>query len=443
MLGSMAWLGLERTIRLIIGLLVGSLVARHLGPEEFGNLQVALTWTALAAVFSNFGLDTILQREFAVSSTSRTSRIFNTSLGLRLMGAMLGFCIVLLSAFLHESGPSRAVLAVAAFTVFQPVGAIMELWLQSRGLNRISTCTQISVLAVGSGLRILMVYAGAGVFAFGAICAIESMVFVTVYFFISVKFGFRFSTGYISKAELKSLLSDGIPLLVSILAAAFYQKLDLLVVSRYCSPQQTGLYGVAFRLCEVAYVLPIVLATVTVPRLARAYAAGPELFRRGYEACLAVSVGVGVVLTGVVVLFAPLIVQCLFGMGYAEAVSLFQIRGVALFFLCLEIGRSMRLIQEGKTYFVMIAHILGAIVMLITCPVFVKIFGVAGGGYSFVLTMSVPGWFAALLYRETRCDAMRIAILSVRPDLWLKSAKFLSQGHLDRMYAKNSGGTNI
>src|SRR5688572_11382886 len=58
-----AWLIADRAGRTAVNVVVGILVARHLGPDEFGVLSFSVTLIGLVAVVAGFGLEGVVVRD--------------------------------------------------------------------------------------------------------------------------------------------------------------------------------------------------------------------------------------------------------------------------------------------------------------------------------------------------------------------------------------------
>src|SRR6478736_3465051 len=62
-LHNFGWMIGEKLVRLIASVVVGLLVARYLGPEQFGSLSFCLAVVTLLGVLPTFGLEGVVQRE--------------------------------------------------------------------------------------------------------------------------------------------------------------------------------------------------------------------------------------------------------------------------------------------------------------------------------------------------------------------------------------------
>ncbi|MBV9480624.1 MAG: oligosaccharide flippase family protein, partial [Acidobacteria bacterium] len=67
---NISWVSLERLIRLGGGLLVGTLVARYLGPASFGIFSYAYAIYALFNILSNLGLDLLIVKDITLEPKS-------------------------------------------------------------------------------------------------------------------------------------------------------------------------------------------------------------------------------------------------------------------------------------------------------------------------------------------------------------------------------------
>ncbi len=60
---NIVWLFADRIIRMGVGLSVSVLVARYLGPEQFGKLAYALAFTGIFLAMTSLGLQGIVVKK--------------------------------------------------------------------------------------------------------------------------------------------------------------------------------------------------------------------------------------------------------------------------------------------------------------------------------------------------------------------------------------------
>lgn len=78
------WILLEKVSRIISGILVGVLVARFLGPAQFGTISYALSIIAIFTIISTLGLDGLVVREL-ITRKERINEILGTAFWLRFL----------------------------------------------------------------------------------------------------------------------------------------------------------------------------------------------------------------------------------------------------------------------------------------------------------------------------------------------------------------------
>ena len=88
------WLMADRLLRMGIGLFVVVLVARHLGPADYGVLAYAGALVASFGALASLGLDALVVRDL-VRMPARAGEILGTMFALRLGGAAASVSISL------------------------------------------------------------------------------------------------------------------------------------------------------------------------------------------------------------------------------------------------------------------------------------------------------------------------------------------------------------
>ena len=96
------WLLIDKIIRLGIGLFVGILVARYLGPEFFGKWNYVIALIALMSALSTLGLDQILVKHL-LEKTENEDVILGTAFWLRLTGSFICTLIGCLYLYVFKS----------------------------------------------------------------------------------------------------------------------------------------------------------------------------------------------------------------------------------------------------------------------------------------------------------------------------------------------------
>ena len=87
------WLIVEKAISMIIVLAVNILVARHLGPEQYGAFSYILAVVALASPLSTLGINGVIAKELVENKHSEI-KIMSTAILFRFAGTLLSFLLI-------------------------------------------------------------------------------------------------------------------------------------------------------------------------------------------------------------------------------------------------------------------------------------------------------------------------------------------------------------
>ena len=123
------WILGEKVQSLGLGFVVTVLVARYLGPDDFGTLAYAMSLVALFGISGHLGLHGLVVREIVKQPALRATTMGTTAI-LRFIGVLIGYLLLLLYAALYEgAGTVRfAFIAIAgASLLFLPFD-VVDYW---------------------------------------------------------------------------------------------------------------------------------------------------------------------------------------------------------------------------------------------------------------------------------------------------------------------------
>ncbi|MBP3818274.1 MAG: oligosaccharide flippase family protein, partial [Butyrivibrio sp.] len=129
-----SWLVADKIIRLFGGLLVGALVARYLGPEQYGLMNFVSAFAAIFISFSMLGIDNLVIRELS-RKNAEINKILGTAVKIRNCGSVISSILSLIFAyFLYYDNNSLFLLLLAIFMVGNILQSldVISLWYQSR-----------------------------------------------------------------------------------------------------------------------------------------------------------------------------------------------------------------------------------------------------------------------------------------------------------------------
>lgn len=146
----------------------------------------------------------------------------------------------------------------------------------------------------------------------------------------------------LDRALLRDLIPAALPFAGAAAVAVVLTYFDLVLVGLWMSTAEAGIYGAAYRILWLPTMLVTAYLTVLRPSVARRAMAGPAspLSLMGGTAPGVITVGIAAAVAGI--LFAPALVDLLYGSAYRPAVA--PLRLLLLSFALLVISRHYRLV---------------------------------------------------------------------------------------------------
>lgn len=320
-IGNTGWLVAESVFRMLLGLVVGIWLARYLGPSAFGELNYALALVGMFSVVASLGIDSNIVRDI-VRDPDKNHEILGTVFRLKLVGGVIAALLSVLAVSILRSDHPQTIFLVAimaAGMVFLSVETI-SLWFQAQVQSKHSVYAKNLAYVLGALIRVGLIINEAPLIAFAWAGLVEASTaafgLVLVY---RLKLGYFPLAWATSWSRAKNILREGWPLLFSSISTILYMRLDMLMLGEISGDRAVGIYGVATRLSEAWYFLPVAIVSSLQPGLVKAKELGSEQYaKRLFQMYRLMAAFSGTV--SLLVLFAaePL-VNFLYGSLYTEA----------------------------------------------------------------------------------------------------------------------------
>lgn len=327
---NLVWLAADRGLRLVVNVVVLGLVARHLGPEQFGWMNYAVGLAGIFAPVATLGMDGIVIREL-VANPRRSATTLGTAFVLRLAGGLGAVGLVVVAAWWTRDGAVIAPLALVAALVFLPQSLdVIDLWFQRQVQSKFTVLARAVALLVGAGLKIaLVVYWRAPVVAFCGALVADAVLGAVALVWMYGRRGERIFDWRVSRAAAVNLLRQSWPLILSGLLVAGYLRVEQLLVMERLGSRSAGIYYAAVRITEIWLFVPGLILSSSYPLLLEKRVHD----RAGYEAWLQRLfdglTGLGYVVALGAGLLGPWVIRWLYGAEYADAAVILMILGLA------------------------------------------------------------------------------------------------------------------
>ncbi len=310
-------------------------MARQLGPEQYGQYSGSLTLATFASILFSLGLDLWLLREGG-ATPAKINLLSGSVLFLRASIGIAWLVIMFLIApLLRSSSFPAEIVRLSALTVWlsalfttilttfkailrNKVSAVLEaalnivillatLALAAKSVNQVNIYLAARILALALG-----VIAGAA----------------AIHQFFRLK---------VSRETARTALRQSPPYAASEFLAWLFLRLDVLLVATILGDRATGLYSPAVGLLNALFLVPAAVHLVLVPVLSNLFVSHPQQAWKTARRAVAVQFLVGLVMA-LGIYFGAGLITLILGEAYAGTETVLKMLSPIIFFQSLTYG---------------------------------------------------------------------------------------------------------
>lgn len=253
-----------RVISRVIALVTVLLIAHVLEPTDFGEMQTAVTYSALASIVADFGFATLYVRESArrpdllrkLLGFAMSIRVFLTAIAGPLLFAGLWFAGIQ-SLWL----PTFAIIFIGGY-----LQLLRSTLYATQRLNfEIAEIVPESLLLLGLVVLGAHLQAGTGYFLWAY--AISYAVALAYFAAVIIGRGIARPHWDLDRTMIRPWLVTGVPLAITYLFTTVYFKVDVPILQHFRSYAEVGWYTLAYKPFEALLFIPVTLRSVIFPVL--------------------------------------------------------------------------------------------------------------------------------------------------------------------------------
>jgi len=380
------------------------IVARYLGPEEYGTLNLSLT---ILFVFLSIALiahpSSIVRYVSFYKGKNEEEKIKGTiTAGLKLniitsvvIGIILFIGANYISINIFHTDKLIPLLKLFAFLV--PVISLGNIFQASiegfqkvkyttiiRNFSESSIQTILTLVLLLLGLKIM----GAALGYFVALTSSTILLFIIlqkkVYPILNKKIK--------SFENYKELINYSMPLLLLSIINIIIEKLDILSIGYFLNLEKVGLYNAALPLASLSQIIPVALTAIFMPVITELYAKNnidkiKELYKKVSRWIFIVNIALVLML----IFFSDAVLNIFFGPLYIQASQALIIIAIGYFVYYQTLGSHYILYMLGKTRLLMLNAIIVALLNIILNIILIPKFGIVGAATALAITYSLLG----------------------------------------------------
>jgi PST family polysaccharide transporter len=376
-----------RILRLGINVMVTGVLARHLGSAGFGALAASLALVSLLYTLAELGMGRVLVRELMHEGADQPA-IMGSSFYTRLVAGVILFAGLAVYAWLFEP-PHAALLLIYGVVLFTHAATDVLAWFESdRRMYAAAWCQFggfiLSMIAIVAG-----VVMQAPLWFFALTYVMECLVTVVMLFICYRRFGGTWRTWRWEKQRSIALLRESWYEIATQFALLMLLRMDAIMVLAMRGDAEAGFYSAAVRISEVAYFLPMMLATFMMAPLIERKKSGAADYRDRLADYFGISIALTFVLALLVVIASKWLVALLFGEAFQPAAAMLTVHAWALIPFALGVARTQYLTIEGRLWANLPAVLAGLLINVLLNWLWIPAYGGLGAAWATLIAYCI------------------------------------------------------
>ncbi len=318
------WLAIAEGITRFLKLFLIIYIARILGATEYGKFTFALAFVSLFAIFSDFGISTIMIREIA--RDKEKEKEFPSLISLKLIlsiGTLLLICIG--SFFITVDPVIRGIIWIlGAYIVVGSFSSIIYAFFHARQKMEYDAWAKIlqAMAVTGAGFFILFNFPSVQNLSLAYLfAAVITLIFIFVIFHFKI---YHLKLDF-NKKIWKNVLILSWPLALGGAMGSICANTDSIMMGYWGQIAQTGWYNAAHRIVSVALIPTGLIGASFFPALSKFFGQSKEKFQKSWNCLMEIMIFIAVPLVIGGIILAPKIIDLVYDPGYFPSVLVFQI----------------------------------------------------------------------------------------------------------------------
>lgn len=385
-----------------VGLGISILLARYLGPENFGILNLSLSFVLVFGIFAGLGLRNILIQQI-IEKPSAVDHLLGSAVFLQAISGILAYVLILIVArSLYSDGLLLWTISVVGMLPLLKVREIPMYWFEAKVESKAIVLTELVILMGSAVLKLILIKYSANLIYFAWVLVIEAFLLLIFHFKILNASGLPLRHIKCSPQYLSLLLFRSWPLLLSTSAMVLNSKLDQLMVGHLMGNFYVGLYSAASRLSDVWYFFPAAVVASIFPTIIGLKQKDQKEYDRRIAGLYSILITITITFSLMISIFGDFLVVSLYGKVYSHASEVLVIHAWTSVFVAMSHVNQRWLINENLEKYSFIFLSVGVVLNIILSYLLIPVFGMKGAAFGTLGAWAISTVMVPLLYRDGR-----------------------------------------
>jgi O-antigen/teichoic acid export membrane protein len=383
------FLAVSQAITIALGFFYIMYIARYLRVDGYGILSIALVFSSICLMLTDFGLNTLTTREIA-KDRSLTDKYFGNVAIIKLLLFIASLAVILVATviFRYPLRTLEVIFIVVFSMIFSSLNNMLNSIFQAYEVMGYQSVGSIINSAVSFFGVLAVIQLNLGILGVAALYLLSNGANF-LYSFLIYRRKFNMPRITADLPFIKTTFRESIPFGLTSVFSTLYVSIDVIILSIVWGNDAVGVYSAAGRLSNYLGYIPTIINIAVLPIMARYYVSsngGLKLIVEKYTKLMliiAVPTGIGVTI------LADKIISFIYGGGYAPSVEILRIF-IWTMMLAFISAAYVRLFESiGKQSFITKVSLISLIINFTCNVLLIPRYGYIGAATTAVITQLI------------------------------------------------------
>lgn len=380
-----AWIIGVRIVQSILALVISMLTARYLGPSNYGLISYASSVVAFVVPIMQLGLPSILVQEI-VNKPNREGEILGTSIVLSIISSFACMLGVVAFANVVNVGETTTIIVCALYSLLLLAQAIeiVQYWFQAKLASKYVSITSLVAYTIVSVYKIFLLVTEKSIYWFAVSNALDYAIIGVTLLIIYRRLSD--SRLHFSSTLAKSMLAKSRYYIVSNMMITIFAQTDRIMLKLMIDDAAAGYYSAAVSCAGITgFVFSAIIDSMR-PMIFESKKTDNSAFEKNVSRLYSMIIYLSLAQSIVMTLFAPLIVNILYGAAYQNTIGILQVLVWYTTFSYMGSVRNIWILAEDKQRYLWIINLSGALTNVVLNAILIPLLGGVGASLASLIT---------------------------------------------------------
>ncbi len=395
------WIISCKIVQSLLGLIVGMLSARYLGPSNYGLINYASSIVAFVLPVVQLGFRSTMVQEI-IDNPDKEGEIIGTSLFFNCLSAIA--CIVGVCSFVYIVNPNEhdtfIVCVLYSISLLAQALEMIYYWFQAKMISQYTSLTGLAAYIIVTIYKIYLLITDKSVYWFAISHAFDY--FIVAFILIGLYFKLSEQKIKVSLKCFRKMFLKSKYFIFSSLMVTIFAQTDKIMLKMMLSEEAVGIYSAAVT-CSgyTGFVFSAIIDSFR-PAIFESKKYSQKLYENNLILCYSTVIYLSLIQSIACTFFAKTIISILYGIEYAASSEVLALVVWYTTFSYLGPIRNIWMLAENKQKYLWIINLSGAILNIVLNMLLIPIMGVIGAALASLATQIFTNFFTGFILKPIR-----------------------------------------